>query len=77
MAEDRYVRWFSEFGIDDVASVGGKNASLGEMFRELTPLGIPVPNGFAVTGRHFGMPSPGPEAGPACTPSSTTSIRRT
>jgi pyruvate, water dikinase len=40
---------FSEIGAADVALVGGKNASLGEMYRELDPLGIPVPNGFAVT----------------------------
>lgn len=44
-----YVRWFSEISLDDIASVGGKNASLGEMYRELVPLGIPVPNGFAIT----------------------------
>ena len=44
-----YVKWFSDIGIKDVAEVGGKNASLGEMYRELAPLGIPVPNGFAVT----------------------------
>ena len=44
-----YVRWFSELSIDDVSLVGGKNASLGEMCRELTPKGILVPNGFAVT----------------------------
>jgi len=45
----RYVRPFSSISIDDVAEVGGKNASLGEMYRELVPLGIPVPNGFAIT----------------------------
>jgi pyruvate,water dikinase len=45
----RYVRWFGELGIEDVAEVGGKNASLGELYRELTPLGVHVPNGFAVT----------------------------
>jgi pyruvate,water dikinase len=44
-----YVRWFSELGVGDVADVGGKNASLGELYRELTPLGVNVPNGFAVT----------------------------
>ena len=33
--------------------VGGKNASLGEMYRELTPLGVPVPNGFAITAEAF------------------------
>jgi pyruvate,water dikinase len=46
---DRYVRWFGDLGIHDVAEVGGKNASLGELYRELTPLGVNVPNGFAVT----------------------------
>ncbi|HEX6222439.1 MAG TPA: phosphoenolpyruvate synthase [Acidimicrobiia bacterium] len=44
-----YVRWFDELGVGDVAEVGGKNASLGELYRELTPLGVKVPNGFAVT----------------------------
>ena len=46
---DDYVRFFSELGISDVALVGGKNASLGEMYRELTPQGLRIPNGFAVT----------------------------
>jgi pyruvate,water dikinase len=52
----RFIRWFRELSIDDVGLVGGKNASLGEMYRELTPQGIRVPNGFAVTAeayRHF------------------------
>ena len=44
-----YVRFFEELGIADVALVGGKNASLGEMYRELTPQGLKVPNGFAIT----------------------------
>jgi pyruvate,water dikinase len=44
-----YIKWFGELGIDDVGAVGGKNASLGELYRELTPLGVQVPNGFAVT----------------------------
>ena len=43
------VRWFSEIGIEDVPLVGGKNASLGEMYRQLTPKGVKVPNGFATT----------------------------
>lgn len=46
---NHYIRWFSEIGIADIPSVGGKNASLGEMFRELTPEGIRVPAGFAIT----------------------------
>ncbi|WP_371765435.1 phosphoenolpyruvate synthase [Massilia sp.] len=44
-----YIRWFSELGIADVPSVGGKNASLGEMYRQLQGHGLRVPNGFAVT----------------------------
>ncbi len=43
------IKWFSEIGIEDVAEVGGKNASLGEMYRNLTSEGVRVPNGFAVT----------------------------
>jgi len=44
-----YIKWFKELGIGDVAEVGGKNASLGEMYRNLTSEGVRVPNGFAVT----------------------------
>ena len=43
------ILWFSEVGIDDVPVVGGKNASLGEMFVNLVPKGVNVPYGFAVT----------------------------
>ena len=43
------ILWFDEIGIEDVPLVGGKNASLGEMFRELIPQGVRVPNGFAIT----------------------------
>lgn len=49
----RYIKFFSEIGIEDVPSVGGKNASLGEMYRELTPKGIKVPNGFAITAEAY------------------------
>jgi pyruvate,water dikinase len=44
-----YIRWFEDIKIEDVPVVGGKNASLGEMYRELTSSGIKIPNGFAVT----------------------------
>lgn len=44
-----HIRWFKDLGINDVAQVGGKNASLGEMYQNLTGQGIRVPNGFAVT----------------------------
>ncbi|MDH5357128.1 MAG: phosphoenolpyruvate synthase [Gammaproteobacteria bacterium] len=49
----QYIRLFSEINIDDVDSVGGKNASLGEMYRELAPRGIKVPNGFATTAEAY------------------------
>ena len=44
-----FVLWFDQLSIDDVPLVGGKNASLGEMYRELKDEGISVPNGFAIT----------------------------
>lgn len=44
-----YILSFNEIGMNDVAKVGGKNASLGEMFQNLTPKGVAVPEGFAVT----------------------------
>lgn len=47
------IRWFEEIGIDDIALVGGKNASLGEMYRELASKGVKVPNGFAVTAEAY------------------------
>jgi pyruvate,water dikinase len=53
MTTPRFVRWFRDLGIADISSVGGKNASLGEMYRELTPEGIRVPNGFAVTAEAY------------------------
>ncbi len=49
----RYIRFFSEIGNDDVPLVGGKNASLGEMYRHLRPLGVPVPEGFAITAQAY------------------------
>jgi len=51
--QTNYIRWFNELGIDDVPLVGGKNASLGEMYQELTPQGIQIPNGFAVTAEAY------------------------
>lgn len=47
--EEALVLWFDEVGIADIPLVGGKNASLGEMIRQLTPKGVNVPNGFATT----------------------------
>ena len=53
MNESPYIRWFSQLGMDDVPLVGGKNASLGEMYRRLTPQGVKVPNGFAITAQAY------------------------
>ncbi len=54
MTQDaKYVRWFKEIKIEDVPIVGGKNASLGEMYRELTGEGIKIPNGFAITAEAY------------------------
>jgi len=44
-----YIAWFKGTGMNDVASIGGKGASLGEMYSSLTEKGIPIPNGFTVT----------------------------
>ncbi len=44
-----FVLWFKELGIKDVPLVGGKNASLGEMYQRLTEKGVKIPNGFAIT----------------------------
>jgi pyruvate,water dikinase len=45
----KFVKWFEEIGAKDVALVGGKNASLGEMIRNLGNKGVNVPSGFAIT----------------------------
>ena len=44
-----FILWFKDLTIKDVPLVGGKNASLGEMYQTLTNEGINIPNGFAVT----------------------------
>lgn len=49
MSQFKYVRFFEEVGIEDVPLVGGKNASLGEMYQKLSGQGIRVPHGFATT----------------------------
>jgi pyruvate,water dikinase len=53
MAKKANVLWFSEIRKDDVALVGGKNASLGEMYSRLTAKGVNVPNGFVVTAEGY------------------------
>ncbi|MGC9127790.1 MAG: PEP/pyruvate-binding domain-containing protein, partial [Acidithiobacillus sp.] len=49
----RYLRFFREIGIDDLPQVGGKNASLGEMYQKLSSQGVRVPNGFAITAEAY------------------------
>jgi pyruvate,water dikinase len=53
MTKKPFILWFDQVGIKDVPLVGGKNASLGEMFRRLTSKGIKVPNGFAITAEAY------------------------
>ncbi|MGO4443060.1 phosphoenolpyruvate synthase [Mycobacterium sp. 2YAF39] len=49
MSTSGYVSFFEEIGIEDVPLVGGKNASLGEMFRKLSSQNVRIPHGFAIT----------------------------
>jgi pyruvate, water dikinase len=44
-----FILWFDDILIEDVALIGGKNASLGEMYQKLTSKGVVVPHGFAIT----------------------------
>jgi pyruvate,water dikinase len=53
MSTSQYIRWFNELTIHDIPLVGGKNASLGEMYRELAAQGVIVPNGFAITAEAY------------------------
>lgn len=75
------VRWFAELRATAVGEVGGKNASLGEMYSRLGAVGVRVPNGFALTARayrdalaapapsqsstRFSIPSPSPISPPS------------
>ncbi|EIE29451.1 PEP/pyruvate-binding domain-containing protein, partial [Helicobacter pylori] len=49
----RYIKFFKELNNKNVNLVGGKNASIGEMFQELVPIGIKVPDGFAITSEAY------------------------
>lgn len=48
-----HIKKFDSIGIQDIPSVGGKNASLGEMYNQLTQKGVNIPNGFATTSKAF------------------------
>jgi pyruvate,water dikinase len=49
MAEETFILNFSEIGLKDIPRVGGKNASLGQLYGALRPLGVGVTDGFAIT----------------------------
>lgn len=49
MAHAPYLKWLHEVELSDIPTVGGKNASLGEMIQNLGKLGVKVPGGFVVT----------------------------
>ncbi len=49
MNDNKLVLWFDELQLADIPQVGGKNASLGEMRRELIPKGVSIPDGYAIT----------------------------
>jgi pyruvate,water dikinase len=49
----KYIKFFSEISAEDTTLVGGKNANLGEMYNKLADVGVPVPNGFAVTAKGY------------------------
>jgi len=49
----KYIKFFNQLGIQDISIVGGKNASLGEMYSNLQSLGVKVPNGFATTSEAY------------------------
>jgi len=51
--ENAYILWFDQLNNNDTPLVGGKNASLGEMYSNLTSKGVSVPNGFAVTAKAY------------------------
>lgn len=53
MSTQSYIRFFEELKIEDIPLVGGKNASLGEMYQQLTPEGVSIPNGFAITAEAY------------------------
>jgi pyruvate,water dikinase len=53
MASQSHIRWFRDIRLGDVAMVGGKTASLGELYSVLAPRGVRVPNGFALTAEAY------------------------
>ncbi|MEN6623106.1 MAG: PEP/pyruvate-binding domain-containing protein, partial [Smithella sp.] len=53
MKDNKLILWFDTIELADLAQVGGKNASLGEMRKELISKGVNIPDGFAVTAHAY------------------------
>ncbi len=53
MVSQSHIRWFRDIRLGDVAMVGGKTASLGELYSVLAQRGVRVPNGFALTAQAY------------------------
>ena len=51
--KQKNILWFNQLSLEDVPLVGGKNASLGEMYSELSRKGVNIPNGFTLTSRAY------------------------
>lgn len=49
----KYIKFFEELSLSDIPEVGGKNASLGEMYHYLRPKGVNLPNGIATTSKAY------------------------
>jgi pyruvate,water dikinase len=53
LKKKKHILWFKQINLKDVPLVGGKNASLGEMFSQLTKKGVDIPDGFALTAKAY------------------------
>lgn len=53
MSNYNYILFFNQIDITEIGKVGGKNASLGEMYNQLNPIGVNIPNGFALTANGY------------------------
>lgn len=53
MNDNPFILWFKDITIHNIPTVGGKNASLGEMIRELSAKGVKIPDGFAITANAY------------------------
>jgi pyruvate,water dikinase len=53
MRNEEYIKWFEDLSVQDIPKVGGKNASLGEMIKELGQEGVQIPGGFATTAQAY------------------------